>query len=80
MRTAELNEEEVSTPFDALTAEYIAWCDRHRLPPLSPDELLSDVYATSKDEVQIEWLRDYIRRWEEAEDAEQDARESKNPR
>jgi hypothetical protein len=59
---------------EQLTAEYVAWCDSHHLPPMSADELLCKIHASGNDLPHITgWLSDFIRRWEAAADAEHEA-------
>lgn len=54
--------------FEALSEELEAWCKRQGLPFMSADELYAEVHAPH----QRAWLSDFIKRWEEAEQAERD--------
>ena len=47
---------------NALSAEYIVWCDAQNLPAMSADELVRETEITT--EAQRIWLSDFINRWE----------------
>lgn len=57
-----------------LCAEYQAWCDARKYPPMSADELLISLYdggsVAQHTEGDREWLSDFIRRWEAWQESE----------
>jgi hypothetical protein len=49
-----------------LAVEYNTWLTEHHLPPESADEL---IHAEELTQDEVEWLKDFIKRWEEADNA-----------
>ena len=58
-----MNEEE---NHDQMSQEYQAWLDKNNLPQVSADELINDPNI-EKTQDQIDYLEDFINRWEKAQ-------------
>jgi hypothetical protein len=63
-----------SYELESLTAVYAEWCAKNGLPVASADELLAEIEAEPEERGinghRKAWLRDFIRRWNAAADAE----------
>lgn len=70
---------EASSKLNALSEEFLLWCDVHKFPHMSADELLCELCAVLDGEKSsfvcdvpvtrdtIDWLRNFEKRWDEAQ-------------
>lgn len=66
-----MNEEE---NHDQMSQEYISWLEKNDFPMISADELINDP-SYEKTEDQIKYLKNFIDRWEAAEDVDDSVNE-----
>jgi len=67
-----LSNTKYASTLQGLCDQLDAFCNRHRLPKMSADELLCELYAEEpRREELCQWLRSFLDAWEEAYDAEQ---------
>lgn len=59
-----------ASTLEGLCGQFQEFCDRHQLPQLSADELLSELYCEGpRREELCEQVRQFIDRWEAVSDA-----------
>lgn len=63
----QIREMTMQNALDYLTDELNEWCDANSRPHQCALELYHAAMAHEWPETQIEWLKDYNRRWEQAE-------------